>query len=188
MKVSIIILNYNTSRLTLNCINSIHKYLPNGTYEIIVVDNASQETDYQHLTENLSGQEITIIRNKINSGFGAGNMVGANIAQGKYLCFLNNDTELLEDCISPLCSYLKENPQTGCITPQQYNKHLKAVPSSNRYSIWDFRKRHPGKIMSRPLPQKKKESIPVSYTCFMDQRSIYDVSFRSLLQNQRLWY
>lgn len=41
MKVSIIILNYNTSRLTLNCINSIHKYLPNGTYEIIVVDNAS---------------------------------------------------------------------------------------------------------------------------------------------------
>lgn len=43
MKVSIIILNYNTSRLTLNCINSIHKYLPNGTYEIIVVDNASQE-------------------------------------------------------------------------------------------------------------------------------------------------
>ena len=131
MKVSIIILNYNTSRLTLNCINSIHKYLPNGTYEIIVVDNASQETDYQHLTENLSGQEITIIRNKINSGFGAGNMVGANIAQGKYLCFLNNDTELLEDCISPLCSYLKENPQTGCITPQQYNKHLKAVPSFN---------------------------------------------------------
>lgn len=131
MKVSIIILNYNTSRLTLNCINSIHKYLPNGTYEIIVVDNASQETDYQHLTENLSGQEITIIRNKINSGFGAGNMVGANIAQGKYLCFLNNDTELLEDCISPLCNYLKENPQTGCITPQQYNKHLKAVPSFN---------------------------------------------------------
>ena len=52
MKVSIIILNYNTSRLTLNCINSIHKYLPNGTYEIIVVDNASQETDYQHELTN----------------------------------------------------------------------------------------------------------------------------------------
>ena len=44
MKVSIIILNYNTSRLTLNCINSIHNYLPNGTEEIIVVDNPSQET------------------------------------------------------------------------------------------------------------------------------------------------
>lgn len=70
MKVSIIILNYNTSRLTLNCINSIRKYLPNDIYEIIVVDNTSQETDYQYLTKNLSGQGITIIRNKINCGFG----------------------------------------------------------------------------------------------------------------------
>ncbi|MFK1887869.1 glycosyltransferase [Bacteroides fragilis] len=138
MKVSIIILNYNTSRLTLNCINSIHKYLPNGTYEIIVVDNASQETDYQHLTENLSGQEITIIRNKINSGFGAGNMVGANIAQGKYLCFLNNNTELLEDCISPLCSYLKEkssNRMHYTTAIQQTPEGSTLIQSSNRYSI-----------------------------------------------------
>lgn len=66
MRVSIIILDYNTSRLTLNCTNSIHKHLPSDTHEIMVVDNASQETGYQRLIKNLSGQEIIIIYSRQN--------------------------------------------------------------------------------------------------------------------------
>ena len=95
-EVSFIILNYNSATETINCVNSIFKHYPKTDYEIIIVDNCSKEEDFQ-LLKKLFNNKCTIIKNKLNFGFGGGNMIGANFANGKYLCFLNSDIKLKED-------------------------------------------------------------------------------------------
>ena len=129
--VSFIILNYNTAELTLRCIGSIQKHIQNAPYELIVVDNASRTEDRKKLKEGITGTDIKWLQSKMNVGFGAGNMLGANVAEGDFLCFLNSDIYFTEDCVSILCQYLQEHPEVGCITPQQYNGENKLVPSFN---------------------------------------------------------
>lgn len=131
INLSIIILNYNTASLTLRCIDTIHEFPPSESYEVIVVDNHSKPDDFGLLEQNIEKRDFTLFRTDFNCGFGVGNMAGAHLAKGKYLCFINSDVELMEDCMTPLCKFLEENPDVGCVTPQQYNKNKKPVPSFN---------------------------------------------------------
>lgn len=118
--ISFVILNYNSSLMSKKCIDSINAYMPSGSYEIVVVDNGSRMEEFMLLNKELSNHEnCKIVRKEVNTGFGTGNMIGASIAQGNYLCFLNSDVVLVEDCVTPLCTYLAEHPQVGCITPVQ---------------------------------------------------------------------
>lgn len=128
--VSFIILNYNTHELTARCIASIRRHVPAGSYEIIVVDNNSRADDREALLQ-AAGDGVRMVKSRLNVGFGAGNMLGANEAQGDYLCFLNSDVYLTEDCVTPLCDYLRAHPETGVVTPQQYNGADEPVPSFN---------------------------------------------------------
>lgn len=127
--VSFIILNYNTAGLTLKCISSIREYMGSLSYEIIVVDNASDPADLDIIKQHQDGFRLVVSRQ--NLGFGGGNMLGANIAEGEYLCFLNSDVELVSDCVTPLIEYIRANHDTGCITPQQYNADGQLVSSFN---------------------------------------------------------
>lgn len=119
--VSFIILNYNTADLTLDCIRSIREHIKLKDYEIIVSNNASRPDDVVQLRRNLDNS-VKIVESKWNGGFGMGNMLGANVAKGDYLCFLNSDIVLTEDCVSPLVDYLKEHDDVACVSPQQLNK------------------------------------------------------------------
>lgn len=129
--VSFIILNHNTSELTLRCVKSINTYKPQQEYEIIIVDNHSNPDELRNLHKAEHMQHVRIIESQQNTGFGTGNMLGANFAKGQYLCFLNSDVVLQEDCISPLCEYLEHHSDIGAITPQQYNAQQKLVPAFN---------------------------------------------------------
>ena len=129
--VSFIILNYNSSELTLKCVKSIEKYVPSGSYEVIVVNNGGSEEQRRMVSEAFVGTPHRIVECRWNGGFGLGNMFGANVARGEYLCFLNSDILLIEDCITPLCAYLEQHPDVGCITPQQFNAKGERVSSFN---------------------------------------------------------
>ena len=116
--VSFIILDHNSSMLTSQCVKSIRKYIEQHSYEIIIIDNGSHATEAAQL-DTLVSDDCHVTHCHINSGFGLGNQLGAHMARGQYLCFLNSDVELTEDCITPLLTYLKKHPDTGCITPRQ---------------------------------------------------------------------
>lgn len=97
IKVSAIILNYNSSRDCKKCIS----YLKNQEYdnlEIIVVDNASSDLEEEfRLRELCKKEEIKVIFNKKNLGYAAGNNVGLKVAVegGAEWCFIiNPDVEL----------------------------------------------------------------------------------------------
>lgn len=116
MQLSIIIINYNTFKLTSNCIASIYEKLKDLDYEIIVVDNASVECD-----PNLFKQQfpyIKLIINPINTGFTGGNNLGITQATGEYLLLLNSDTELINNAPKICLDYLVANQQVGMVTCQ----------------------------------------------------------------------
>ncbi len=116
--VSFVILNFNSSLLAKKCIASIQEFMTDDNYEIIVVDNGSRPEEFA-LLDGQESESCHIVRMDVNTGFGTGNMIGASHAQGDYLCFLNSDVFLVEDCVTPLCRYLDSHPDVGCITPVQ---------------------------------------------------------------------
>lgn len=100
MDVSIIIVNYNTLELTLQCIESVFKQTKDVDFEVILIDNASSDGSSDAI-KRLSPQTIVIECNE-NLGFSRANNLGAEKAQGKYLLFLNSDTILLNNSIHVL--------------------------------------------------------------------------------------
>ncbi len=113
--VSIITVNYNQPAVTCELISSLRKISYPNT-EIIVVDNASPDTDPTVIKKSFP--EITLVINKMNSGFAGGNNAGIRHAHGKYLLFLNNDTEVAPDFLEPLVSTLEAHPGIGAVSPQ----------------------------------------------------------------------
>lgn len=91
--LSIIIISYNTKKLTVGCLNSIQKYLKDLDYEIIVVDNHSTDGSLQIL-QNRS--DIQLISLKENLGFGRANNLAVKKAKGEFLLLLNSDTKFFD--------------------------------------------------------------------------------------------
>lgn len=116
MDVSIIIVNYNTSQLIVNCVKSILLLTKDITYEVIIVDNNS-EVNFENII--LSGIEITDKKNfhfiplPENIGFGRANNEGLKIAKGRNIFFLNPDTILLNNAVKILSDFLDHNPKAG---------------------------------------------------------------------------
>lgn len=120
MTFSVIIINYNTARLTLDCLDSIYSYGSLTDLEIIVVDNASAEADRDILESGLE-QRARLIKSARNLGFAAGNNLGAQQAQGQYLFFLNSDVILTEDIFSRLEKVFRGDEKRGIVAPRLVN-------------------------------------------------------------------
>ncbi|MFH1326174.1 MAG: glycosyltransferase family 2 protein [Candidatus Falkowbacteria bacterium] len=117
MNISFIILNYKTKGLVKNCIRSILESDMAGLrYEIIVVDNDSEDGIKEMLQENFSN--VKFIQNNKNSGMGAGNNLGISYAQGKYLAILNPDTMAVKDAFKKMVEFLDNNEKVGLVGPR----------------------------------------------------------------------
>lgn len=120
MDISIVILNYKSKGLTLNCLKSIKESDFSGLKrEIIVVDNNSHD----YLGDILSWQypDVIFIANEKNLGMGAGNNVGIKKAQGKYVVIMNPDTLVFPDTFKKLYNYLEADKEVGLAGPRQFN-------------------------------------------------------------------
>lgn len=123
MDVSIILVNYNTNGLLMDCIQSINLQTKDVSFEVIIVDNNSKDFCPQDYTSLY--KEIKVIQLDSNIGFGRANNEGLKIAQGDYIFFLNSDTILLNDAVSVLCNYLKENTSVGICGGNLYTRENK---------------------------------------------------------------
>ncbi|MDP3987634.1 MAG: glycosyltransferase family 2 protein, partial [Candidatus Levybacteria bacterium] len=118
--LSIIILSYNTKDLTVACLKSIFnrygKQLEGGEFEVLVVDNNSTDGTQEGIKNyELRIKNFKLIINKDNLGFSRGNNIGAKEAKGKYLFFLNSDTEVLDDGLLKMIQFLDNNQQVGVL-------------------------------------------------------------------------
>lgn len=125
--IAIILINYNSSKHTINCIESIiDKTSKTLRYQIIITDNCSEEEDYLKLKkfcDTFNHPNLELHRNNINVGFGAGNMFGVQYANAKYFAFVNNDTLFLNDCLTILKNTLDNNAQIGIAGAQAYKEN-----------------------------------------------------------------
>jgi GT2 family glycosyltransferase/glycosyltransferase involved in cell wall biosynthesis len=108
--VSVIIPIYGKIDYTLRCLASIMLNLPQASFEIIVVDDCSPDDSAEKLAYI---NHIRLIRNKQNQGFIRSCNAGAHAAYGKYLYFLNNDTEVTPGWMDELLRTFQEFPGTG---------------------------------------------------------------------------
>ncbi len=120
VKLSIVILTYNTKDLTLNCVGSVikqyEKELENSEFEIILVDNNSADGTVEVVrNSDLGIKNFKIIQNNKNYGFSKGNNVAAKNARGKYLLFLNSDTEVKDKGFLSMMEFLDKNLKVGIL-------------------------------------------------------------------------
>jgi O-antigen biosynthesis protein len=115
-EVSIIVLNFNKSELTAECLRHIWTHTRGRRYEIIVVDNGSSPGEFRALAE-LPG-DFRLIRLPINRFFGEGNNIGAEESRGKYIVLLNNDAFVTDNWLPPMIDVLEARPRAGGVGPK----------------------------------------------------------------------
>ena len=110
--VSIVIPVYNQFTYTYHCLESILENTKDVSYEVIIADDVSGD-----LTVNLADvvKNITIIRNKENQRFLRNCNHAAQYARGKYILFLNNDTQVQENWLAPLVELIERDEKIGMV-------------------------------------------------------------------------
>jgi GT2 family glycosyltransferase len=120
MKLSIIIVSWNTCELTLKCIKSVFEYLKDIDFEVFVIDNNSTDNTVQEL-EKLDYQNLEVIKNKENAGFSKGNNIGIKQAQGDLILLLNPDAEFIDNSLLKIIEYINSDSKIGVVGPKLLN-------------------------------------------------------------------
>ena len=110
--VSVIIPVYNKVEYTLTCLQSIQKNPPETAFEVIVIDDCSTDMTAP-LLALVKGLEV--LRNTSNLGFVKNCNKAAQAARGKYILFLNNDTEVLPGWLDELLQTFSNYPDAGLV-------------------------------------------------------------------------
>lgn len=131
--VAVILINYNSSDYTIDCINSVFQQTDSRLrYGIVIIDNASAADDYHNLVKRLSELDqqlpLQLFRSRINTGFSGGNMLGLQFISAKYYFFLNNDCQLQNDCLNILHDFCEQQPTVALCSPQLYHENGEHQP------------------------------------------------------------
>mgnify|MGYP002144219436 FL=1 len=130
MKLSIIIVNYNVTRLLRNCLNSIQQYISNVDYEVIVMDNLSPDSSWKVLIDEFP--MVKFIENTSNEGFAKANNKAAKLATGEYILLLNPDTEFEGNMMKEILDFTDLQSNFGCLGVRLHDLEGKFLPESKR--------------------------------------------------------
>lgn len=137
IKLSIIIINYKTPDLTSTCIESIYASQIEIPFEILVIDNNSDDDSHKIIMSRFPG--VKWIQNNNNDGFGRANNLGAKNAEGKYILLLNSDIELvLEQRLEECLEKLEEDPKIGVLGCKLLNPD-RSAQKSVYYDVGTFK-------------------------------------------------
>ncbi len=186
MDLSIIIVSYNTLKITKTCLETVVQSVEKDqsiTVEIIVLDNASSDgsvkmlNDFKKSLDKHTQLSMEVIAEEKNVGFGVGNNIAATKASSKYLLFLNSDIEVLDHAIPDILMQFK-NHTFDFAGGKLLNKDMSNQPSVGRFYTpfvsftalflgadrWGY---------SRTSPHKVKKVDWVSGACFITTKEKY---------------
>ena len=134
--VSIVIVNWNTKDILLECLRSISAQDGNFKKEVIVVDNGS--TDGSQDAVRTAFPEAQIIENNTNLGFAKANNIGLLKSSGRYVCLVNSDVKMLDNSLPKLMNYMDQNLGIGIAGPKLLNPDLTLQNSCRKFpSLWN---------------------------------------------------
>lgn len=138
MLLSIIIINYNTTKHLRECLSSINQHLSFMEKEIIVADNNSPDRDIELLAKEMT--DVRFLFRKSNDGFGTACNDAAEVSTGKYLLFLNPDVKLIDDSIKLLIDGMEKDPEAGIYSGLLTDSDNEPIYCFNKFPDieWEF--------------------------------------------------
>ncbi len=155
--VSVVTVNYNQSAVTCEFLDSLKKIsYPN--IEIFVVDNASPNDNPDVIKEKYP--YIQYIKTEKNLGFAGGNNVALPPAKGKYVLFINNDTEVEPGFLEPMVELLESDSTIGMVSPKIHYFH-----TPNTFQFAGFTPINPVTIRNFAIGFGEKDNGQYDMTC-----------------------
>jgi GT2 family glycosyltransferase len=162
--VSILIVNFNGLGFLKTCFDSLR----NCTYpnlEMIFIDNCSKDNSVEFVKQEYP--EVKIVQNEENYMFSRGNNEGIKVANGKYICLLNNDVEVDPGFIEPVIEVFEDHHEIGACQSKlleiQNRQHLEYTGACGGYVDWFGYTFLRGRIMNETEPDTGQydEALPL---------------------------
>lgn len=130
IQLTISIVSWNVRDYLEKCLETIYKYSDGINFEIVVVDNASCDGSLNMVKEKFP--QVITIQNNENLGYGNAHNQAIKIAKGKYIVFLNPDTEMLPDTLSKMLKFMDMHPEAGACQcgALRHKKYIKDIKES----------------------------------------------------------
>jgi len=146
MKTVVVVLNWNSSEMTKQCIQSLLA-MEDGSFEILIVDNGSRDGSPDHL--RAAFPHVELIASSRNLGFTGGCNLGMKRAlrQGAdYVLLVNNDTVVKPNFLAELLAESERHPKAGMISPKiyYYDDPDRIWWAGGTFSLWQGVPRHLG--------------------------------------------
>ena len=187
-KLVIIILNYKTPELVVDCLNSLENQIEPGI-EVVIVDNDSNDGSAERISGQITlnnwGSWSRVLCSPVNGGFAAGNNFALKTINADAYILLNSDTIVLPGAISELLRAMEENPKAGLIGPAMDGQDGKLDTSTFRFirPITEFiRSAQTGpitKLLHRydiPFPSNESVTEPewIGFACVLIRREVIE--------------
>ena len=121
-ELAIVVLNYKTPDLVVDCLRSLADQIDPESHEVVVVDNCSGDDSADRIDASIVehgwGEWARVVRSPINGGFAAGNNVGIQATNTKVRILMNSDTIVREGAIAMMIRTLEEHPEIHMLAPQ----------------------------------------------------------------------
>ena len=184
--LSIIIVNWNGQQLLRDCLSDLKKSCSMEMVQTIVVDNASIDGSVKMVETEFPW--VQLVRSDRNLGFAAGNNLGLQVATGRWIMLLNNDTLLPEHFISDLTAHLATLAEPSVLGPKLLNPNGSLQPSVGTFpTLWrlfmnismldrlpTLKKTEAYIIVSNEFYQSEREVDWVSGACMIAHHSIFE--------------
>jgi len=119
LDISIIVVNWNTKYLLIECLDSIFQTIKSIDFEVWVVDNGSTDGSIEAIRNRY--RDINILKNRVNCGFAAANNRALKQIKGSYALLLNTDARLTDGAAEHLFNFMETTPEAGMACGQLLN-------------------------------------------------------------------
>lgn len=172
--VSVVIVNMNGFNVLVPCLKSVFRNLKN-IMEIIIIDNNSHDESREFLQKlSQKSKMCKVIYNNDNRGFAEANNQGYDVAIGKYVLFLNNDTVVSDSFLDPLVQLLQNEKAVAAVQPAILfpDGTVDSVGSYMTPTGFLYHKAHRQTFSKKRLPQSEVYSLKGA--CMLWRKSVLD--------------
>ncbi|MBT5550973.1 MAG: glycosyltransferase family 2 protein [Nitrospina sp.] len=178
INLSIIIVSFNTRDVLLDCLTSVYAKTEDISFEIIVVDNASNDATPASISERFP--DVRLICNDKNRGFSTANNQGIRMSLGRWVVLLNPDTCLIENSFQKIFTHLQEHSEFSILGPgiidesgqQSPTRLWEDTPQDAAWKILGLY--NPGNELQRMGDMQAKEALVISGCCFVIRRELFE--------------
>ncbi|MHA7813991.1 MAG: glycosyltransferase family 2 protein [Phycisphaerales bacterium] len=187
--LAIIILNYRTPQLVINCLRSLEGQVQASSQQVIIVDNSSGDESVDLICAAIKecgwSEWANLIVSPDNEGFAAGNNVGIKEVDADFYILFNSDTIIRDRAVEQMVAYMREHPRVGILgsrledpdgTPQcsAFRFHTWQSCFENAASIGVVSRFFRRKLVAKPIPTRPERVDWVCGASMLIRRDVID--------------